>query len=71
MDETVWQDEARLREHLEELRSEHRKLDEKIDAQSAAPSLDTMEVLRLKKRKLLLKDAIAHIEDRLLPDIIA
>ena len=56
---------------LEVLRSEHRDLDAAIQALSEAGSTDQLQIARLKKRKLLLKDQIAAIEDTLLPDIIA
>lgn len=63
--------EAILRVKLAALRSEHRDLDSAIDALRAAGSSDQLQLARLKKRKLRLKDEIAAIEDRLLPDIIA
>jgi hypothetical protein len=50
------------------LREEHRNLDEAI---LLAPAGDQMQVARLKKRKLKLKDEIASLEDQLIPDIIA
>lgn len=56
---------------LEELRREHRDLDAEISALQAAGSLDQVEVARLKKRKLGLRDRISEIEDQLLPDITA
>jgi hypothetical protein len=61
--------EEELRKRLEILRIEHRDLDAAIDAVSGAG--DQMQVARLKKRKLKLKDQIALIEDYLIPDIIA
>lgn len=64
------QDKA-LRLRLEELRTEHRDLDEAIAALTASASPDQLRLNRLKKKKLLLKDAIARIEDDFLPDIIA
>lgn len=63
--------EQQLRKRLEALRTEHRDLDAAIDALSAAGSGDQLQVARLKKRKLRLRDQIALIEDRLIPDIIA
>lgn len=62
--------EADLRKRLEILRIEHRDLDSAIDALRDA-SHDQLQIARLKKRKLLLKDQIAQIEDYLIPDIIA
>jgi len=64
-------DEAELRTKLHELRQEHRDLDAAIDAMMASASFNQLQVQRLKKRKLVLKDEIAKIEDQLVPDIIA
>lgn len=63
--------EAILRVRLAAMRSEHRDLDSAIAALDGAASADQLQLARLKKRKLRLKDEIARIEDRLLPDIIA
>ncbi len=63
--------EAELQKQLELLRSEHRDLDAAIAALTDAGSSDQLQIARLKKRKLRLKDQIAMIEDTLLPDIIA
>ena len=60
-----------LTKKLELLRSEHRDLDAAISALVEAGSHDQLQIARLKKRKLRLKDQIAIIEDQLLPDIIA
>ncbi len=60
-----------MRKRLEMLRVEHRDLDAAIDALSTANIVDQLQVARLKKRKLKLKDQIALIEDYLIPDIIA
>ena len=60
-----------LRVKLEVLKREHRDLDEAIHALEARGPADVLTVRRLKKQKLRLKDQIAQIEDRLLPDIIA
>jgi hypothetical protein len=62
-------DEVELRARLAELVQEHRDLDATIDALNS--SHDLLQVSRLKKRKLQLKDQIAEINNRLLPDIIA
>lgn len=67
---TAAEEEAELRAELERLRQDHRDLDAAIAAMAAARS-DPISMQRLKKRKLMLKDRIANIEDRLLPDIIA
>ena len=63
--------EEELRKRLEILKVEHRDLDAAIDALNAAGSTDQLQVARLKKRKLALKDQIAQIADYLIPDIIA
>ncbi len=55
---------------LHELRSEHRDLDTVI-GRLADQALDQLQIVRLKKRKLLLKDEIAWLESRLIPDNIA
>jgi hypothetical protein len=55
---------------LHELRSEHRDLDTVI-ARLSGHTMDQLQVQRLKKRKLLLKDEIAWLESRLIPDNIA
>jgi len=60
-----------LRVELEVFRREHRDLDQAIRALEETGTADQLTVKRLKKRKLLLKDMIAIIEDRLTPDIIA
>jgi hypothetical protein len=56
---------------IEILRQEHRDLDSAIDALLIAHSIDQLQVARIKKRKLRLKDEIAQLEDMLIPDIIA
>jgi hypothetical protein len=60
-----------LRIELAVFRREHRDLDDAIRALQAASTADQITLQRLKKKKLLLKDRIAQIEDRLTPDIIA
>lgn len=60
-----------LRVQLEELRSEHRDLDEAISAMAEASPFNQLQIQRLKKRKLALKDQIIKLESKLLPDIIA
>ena len=60
-----------LRFELEVLKREHRELDEAILALEADGGLDQLTIRRKKKEKLVLKDRIRLIEDRLLPDIIA
>lgn len=67
--------EQELRKRLEALRIEHRDLDAAIDALTETGRqngfIDQLQMQRLKKRKLALKDQIAAIQDTLLPDIIA
>lgn len=63
--------EEEMRKKLEMLRIEHRDLDAAIDALSTGAVVDQLQVARLKKRKLKLKDQIAMLEDYLIPDIIA
>lgn len=60
-----------LRQRLFELKSEHRDLDDVIAQIAEKAPFDQIQISRLKKRKLLLKDQILRIESRLLPDIIA
>lgn len=60
-----------LRVELEVFRRQHRDLDEAIAALAERATGDQLTIRRLKKQKLGLKDRIAQIEDRLLPDIIA
>lgn len=64
-------DETQTRVRLEAARSEHRDLDAAIDALRETAIPDQLRIARLKKRKLLLKDEIAMLEDQLIPDIIA
>jgi len=64
-------EEAEIIRRVGLLRQEHRDLDVAIDALIFAPSNDQLQIARLKKRKLVLKDEIAHLEDQLIPDIIA
>lgn len=58
-------------ELLEAMRVEHRAVDARIEAMRADPDSDQLEIARLKKRKLRLRDEIARIEDDAVPDIIA
>ncbi len=64
-------DERELREQLARLLQEHRDLDAAIEALQVTPGSDLLQVQRLKKRKLYLRDRISFIEDQLTPDIIA
>ena len=58
-------------EKLRELRIAHRDLDEVIQRMSETAPFNQLQIQRLKKRKLLLKDQIIKLESKLLPDIIA
>ncbi|MCG8355638.1 MAG: DUF465 domain-containing protein [Kiloniellales bacterium] len=60
-----------LRQKLAELKSEHRDLDDVIARVTDSGPFDQLQIQRLKKRKLMLKDEISKLESRLLPDIIA
>ncbi|MGO9133137.1 MAG: YdcH family protein [Methylovirgula sp.] len=60
-----------LTAELEHLREEHRDLDSAIEALTNLATADRLQIQRLKKRKLVLRDKIAQIEDQLTPDIIA
>jgi hypothetical protein len=64
-------DNMAARAELVQLRQEHRDLDMAIEAVQSQPRPDTLQVQRLKKKKLVLKDRIATLEDSLTPDIIA
>lgn len=65
------EEERALREQLARLQQEHRDLDAAIAALILSPGSDLIQVQRLKKRKLVLRDRIRSIEDQLTPDIIA
>ena len=65
------EEERELREQLARLQQEHRDLDAAIAALQSSPSSDLIQVQRLKKRKLVLRDKSRVVEDQLTPDIIA
>jgi hypothetical protein len=65
------QEKELLLDRLQELRVEHRDLDEIIDRLSEDPLVDQLQIQRLKKRKLHLKDMIRKLESTLIPDIEA
>ena len=67
----VGPDEVAARAKLAQLTQEHRDLDAAIEALSQAGNSDLLQLSRLKKRKLQLKDEITEINNGLLPDIIA
>lgn len=60
-----------LREKLEELRRQHRDLDAEIARLSSEQPSDQLQLQRLKRRKLMLKDEMTSVHGRLIPDIIA
>lgn len=60
-----------LRQKLNELRIEHRDLDDVIARLSGDTNVDQLQLRRLKKRKLFLKDCIAALESRMIPDLDA
>jgi hypothetical protein len=64
-------DEAEVLARIQTLREEHRDLDAAIEALVSGPLYDQLQVQRLKKRKLRLRDEIQALEDLLIPDIIA
>lgn len=60
-----------IRAEIERLRLEHHDLEAAIDALIAVGATDQLQIQRLKKRKLALRDRIVFLEDQLTPDIIA
>ena len=60
-----------LRERLNQLKQQHRDLDAAIASLQLTGTADQLQLRRLKKQKLMLKDQIAGVEDQMLPDIIA
>jgi hypothetical protein len=62
---------AALESELERLKQEHRDLDAAIDALASVGAGDQLQIQRLKKRKLVLRDRLSFVEDQLTPDIIA
>jgi hypothetical protein len=62
---------AQIEARILALETEHRDLDDIIDRLAGDPVLDQLQLRRLKKKKLLLKDLIARLRDRLIPDIVA
>ena len=64
-------DTAELEAELARLKQEHRDLDTAIEALERMVAGDQLQIQRLKKRKLVLKDRISYLEDQLTPDIIA
>ena len=60
-----------LRSRIAELRQEHQDLDDAVNALAPGPRPDQLQIARLKKKKLVLRDEITRLEDQLTPDIIA
>ena len=65
------EEKALIRERLQALEVEHQDLDDVINRLAADPLQDQLQLRRLKKRKLVLKDQISRLRTRLIPDIIA
>jgi hypothetical protein len=64
-------DPAKIARQLIELRTEHRDLDAAIERLTGDPAVDELAIKRLKKRKLKIRDMIASLESRLIPDLDA
>lgn len=64
-------DNEEIKIRIKELRVEHRDLDEAIIRMTESVYVDQLQLVRLKKRKLMLKDQIARLESKLIPDIEA
>lgn len=62
---------AQVRRRLVELRLEHSDLDDAIEHLSMSGTFEELKLKRMKKRKLQLKDQIARLEDKLIPDMLA
>ena len=70
-DEVTDDNDQAVRARLAELRLQHQDLDAAISALEARPQADQIQIARLKKRKLSLRDDITALEDQITPDIIA
>ena len=71
MNELTLDERKQLMIEIERLREEHRDLDTAIDALALVKTGDQIQIQRLKKRKLSLRDRIGYLEDQVTPDIIA
>jgi hypothetical protein len=71
MDDELKPDEEALRARIAELKQEHQDLDAAISALESGVHPDQIQIARLKKKKLALRDQIVLLEDQLTPDIIA
>jgi len=65
------EDPGEIAQKIAALREEHRDLDRAIESMSQDPAVDQLRLTRMKKRKLKLKDWIAYLESRLIPDLDA
>jgi hypothetical protein len=65
------EEKAQIQQRLQALEVEHHDLDDIIDRLAIDPGQDRLQLQRLKKRKLMLKDQISKLRTRLIPDIIA
>ncbi|AWN38504.1 YdcH family protein [Methylobacterium radiodurans] len=71
VEESQNDNQADLLSELARLKEEHRDLDSAIDALERNVVADQLQIQRLKKRKLTLRDRISYVEDQITPDIIA
>lgn len=70
-DDPTDESDVTLERRLAVLREEHQDLDAAVQALEERPQPDMLQIARLKKKKLALKDQIGRLEDQLMPDIIA
>jgi hypothetical protein len=70
-DETLGANDAAILMRIAELRQQHKDLDDAVVALGLLPNPDQLQIARLKRQKLVLRDKIADLEDQLTPDIIA
>ena len=68
---SISNDPGEIAKRLGELREEHRDLDEAIARLASDPAMDQLQLTRMKKRKLKIKDWIAYLESELIPDLDA
>jgi len=64
-------DDTKIRKRIHELRLEHKDLDDSLNLMKEKPFIDELQIGRIKKRKLKLKDEIKLLESKLIPDIEA
>lgn len=69
--ETLGDDDDDLRQRIADLKVMHRDMDDAIARMLEAPYVDELQMRRMKRRKLILKDTIAHLESSLIPDLDA